>query len=264
MAGRLAAGIGRKGFANARAVRKMHERATSVAKLRYLFSDDASDGKGKDKSRRKKQGAKAQPSIVVEDVIGAMPDRKENKELDAVLCELDALTGLERVKDKIFQLVRIAKANYKLELRGEAKNELALNRLFLGNPGCGKTSVAKIYARVLKALRFISGGEVVYKTASDFMGDVVGASAKQTRAIIEMAQGNVLIIDEAYNLDDGMYGKQALDTIVELVTGLPGEDIVVVLAGYRSPMLTMLRNQNAGLARRFHASGMCARVCVDT
>ena len=74
-------------------------------------------------------------------------------------------------------------------------------------------------------------GEVFSKTASDFVGDVVGASQKKTSAIIEQAQGKVLLIDEAYNLDDNLYGKQALDTIVEKVMGSPGEDIAVIMMG---------------------------------
>ena len=92
-----------------------------------------------------------------------------------------------------------------------------------------QTTVAKIYGRILKSLRLLSKGEVVFKTSSDFVGEHVGASQQKTKAIIEQAQGCVLVIDEAYNLDDGMYGKQALDTIVEKVSGSPGEDIAVIM-----------------------------------
>jgi hypothetical protein len=69
----------------------------------------------------------------------------------------------------------------------------------------------------LKSLRLLTNGDVMYTTASDFKGDVVGASEQKTKAIVEMAQGKVLLIDEAYNLDDSLYGKQALDTLVEKV-----------------------------------------------
>ena len=126
---------------------------------------------------------------------------------------------------------------------------MALNRLFLGNPGTGKTTVAKIYGRILKALGFLSDGEVMFRTASDFVGAAVGQSQSRTRVIVAQAQGKVLVIDEAYNLNDDMYGKQALDTIVERVSGAPGEDVAVLMIGYRREMEAMLREQNPGLAR---------------
>ena len=91
----------------------------------------------------------------------------------------------------------------------------------------------------------------MYKTASDFMGSVVGESQQKTKAIIELAQGKVLLIDEAYNLDDQLYGKQALDTIVEKIGGGIGEDIAVVMVGYRAEILKMIREQNPGLKSRF-------------
>jgi hypothetical protein len=86
------------------------------------------------------------------------------------------------------------------------------------------------------------------------MGSVVGESQRLARSIVENAKGKVLLIDEAYGLDDKMYGKQALDTIVELVSGKPGEDITVVMAGYQAPMEKMFREQNEGLNPRFNAS----------
>lgn len=112
--------------------------------------------------------------------------------------------------------------------------------------GTGKTTVAKIYGRVLRALRFLSNGDLVLKSASDFVGKAVGESQAQTRAILEQAQGKVLFIDECYVLDDQLYGKQALDTIVEKVSGAPGEDIAVLMAGYEPQVKAMLRNQNPG------------------
>ncbi len=164
------------------------------------------------------------------------------------------MTGLTSVKKVVHSLVATSLRNYRHEVAGERIDEVALNRLFVGNPGTGKTTIAKLYGRILSALKLLSNGEVVYKTASDFVGDVVGESQQKTRAIIEMSQGKVLLIDEAYVLDDGLYGKQALDTIVELVFNKPGEDIAVIMAGYEAPLLKMIREQNPGLARRFNAS----------
>ena len=110
----------------------------------------------------------------------------------------------------------------------------------------GKTTCAKIYGQGLKALRLLSDGSVEIKTASDFIGDKVGESQTKTAKNISLCQGKVLVIDEAYNLDDNMYGKQAIDTLVEKVMGFPGEDIAVILIGYEKQMLKMLRDQNPG------------------
>lgn len=120
-----------------------------------------------------------------------------------------------------------------------------------GNPGTGKTTCAEIYGCILKALRLLSDGEVVLKTASDFIGSAVGESETKTAAIINLCQGKVLVIDECYNLDDNMYGKKVLDTLVEKVSGQGSEDIAVLLAGYEGPIRQMLRTQNPGLSSRF-------------
>lgn len=104
---------------------------------------------------------------------------------------------------------------------------------------------------LLKHLNCLSNGDVVLKTASDFVGSVVGESANKTNSILKLAAGKVLVIDEAYNLDDTMYGKQVLDVLVEKIQGTPSDDIAVLLLGYTMPMKDMIRNQNPGLARRF-------------
>lgn len=103
----------------------------------------------------------------------------------------------------------------------------------------------------MKQLGFLSSGDVVVKTASDFVGQYIGQSQKQTNQILEQAQGKVLVIDEAYALHDSHFGKQVLDTLVEKVQGTPSDDIAVLLLGYEQEMLKMLREQNPGLSRRF-------------
>lgn len=117
--------------------------------------------------------------------------------------------------------------------------------------GTGKTTCAHLYADLLKELNFLSVGGVVFKTASDFVGSVVGESQKKANNIIENARGKVLVIDEAYNLADGLYGNQVLDVIVEKVQGTESDDIAVLLLGYEKNMSEMIRKANPGLARRF-------------
>ena len=161
------------------------------------------------------------------------------------------MVGRASVKRSVEQLIATAKANYDKEKRGERIDLLTLNRLFIGNPGTGKTTVAAIYGKILKALRYLSNGDVMLRVGSDLTGDHVGEAQTRTRAILEMAQGKVLLIDEAYVLDDDLYGKQALNTIVEKVQATAGADMAVILAGYEQPMLKMLRDQNPGLSSRF-------------
>jgi hypothetical protein len=115
----------------------------------------------------------------------------------------------------------------------------------------GKTTCAKLYGKLLRELGFLSNGEVVSKTASDFVGSVIGESQNRTTQILEGAQGKVLIIDEAYVLNDSLYGGQVLDTLVEKVQGGPSDDLAVLLLGYEEPMDKMIREANPGLARRF-------------
>jgi len=224
-----------KGFGNARAVRSAFQAAIKTATVRWAA--DPSSPK---------------LCIVMEDVIGVAPSRHSIPDLDDALRKLDALVGMQEVKQAVHQLVETAATNYRREIRGQPVLHLALNRLMLGNPGTGKTTVAGIYAQVLKALGLVSKGGVELRTASDFVGSHVGESATKTNGILASCKGKVLVIDEAYNLNDSMYGKQVVDTIVEKVMGSPGEDIAVLLVGYEKQMRDMLREQNPGLARRFN------------
>jgi SpoVK/Ycf46/Vps4 family AAA+-type ATPase len=175
------------------------------------------------------------------------------------------MTGLASVKKAILQLTRVLEENYSLELRGREPMEVSLNRCFLGNPGTGKTTVAKLYGQILRHLGILSKGELMVKATSDFIGAAIGQSEKQTRAILEAAQGSVLIIDEAYGLNpkggsgsgsassssgDDPYRRGAVDTLVELVHNKPGDDRCVLMLGYRTAMERLFNDANEGLKRR--------------
>ena len=229
---RLARGIGHTGFGNAREARVLFETAVTNAKKRFFEQN------------------LAKPVIRMTDVIGEDPST--NAELKRALEDLHKQVGLQSVKDKVQQIVKQAESNYRKQLCGERQDDVSLNQVFLGNPGTGKTTTAKIYGRVLKALNLLSDGQVVFKTASDFVGKVVGESQDKTANILKLATGKVLLIDEAYGLNDGLYGKQVLDTITEKVQGRPGEDIAVIMIGYKGEITKMLREQNPGLSRRFN------------
>ena len=221
----------RKGFGNARAVRQRLEEATDRAMARPDFDPRVL-------------------KLEITDAVGENP--AHSTKLAAVLAQIDKKIGWANIKRDVRQLVEVCKMNYERELDGLAPLDVFLNRMFLGNPGTGKTTCAKLYGQVLKHLGFLSNGDIVEKSASDLGGQAVGQAQQKTAKLLECCAGKVLLIDEAYALDKSQYGAQALDTIVEKVQN--GGDIAVLLLGYTDEMLAMLRNQNPGLARRFDPS----------
>jgi AAA+ superfamily predicted ATPase len=227
---RAARGGGNKGFGNAGAVRNLFE----TAYRRALARD------------RNAQ------TLTVVDILGPAPDRSHVPDLGLALDELDKMIGLESVKRQVGQLVQAATTNYDREIRGEKPYPIPpLNRVFLGNPGTGKTTLAKLYGRILKGIGFLTNDQWELKLPSDFVGSHVGESRKKTAALLNRCEGKILIIDEAYGLASSTYGLEAIDEIVSKVHGAPGEDIAVVMIGYEKQMKKMFRDCNPGLASRF-------------
>jgi len=227
---RVARGRGRKGFGNAGAVRILFENAYKRAL---------------DRDRTAK-------ALTVVDVLGPPPTRESVPDLGRAIDELEEMIGLESVKQKVRSLIEAAAVNYERELRGETPYDVPpLNRVFLGNPGTGKTTVGKLYGRILKGIGFLTDGAWELKQPSDFIGSHEGDTPNKTKALIKRCEGKVLIIDEAYGLNGSNYGRLAIDELVGLVHGAPGEDIAVVMIGYEKQIKKMFRETNPGLARRF-------------
>ncbi|KAI9888232.1 MAG: hypothetical protein M1814_000943 [Vezdaea aestivalis] len=242
---RLGQGRGREGFGNARALEnilaKVSERQSSRLK------EERKNGLQPDDFLYKK-----------EDIIG--PDPSTAIVDSAAWKELQTLIGLATVKESIQGLVDRIQLNYKRELEEKTVVEVSLNRVFLGSPGTGKTSVGKLYGQILVDLGLLSNGEVVIKNPADFVGSVLGESEKNTKAILKATEGKVLIIDEAYMLYSGAGGTSSvsdpyktavIDTIVAEIQSTIGEDRCVLLLGYRLELEEMFRNCNPGLSRRF-------------
>jgi AAA+ superfamily predicted ATPase len=217
-------------FGNGRAVLALRDAAIAAAKRRTNSGDR---------------------QLLPQDIVGLPPSPEYNPSLAAALQLLQACIGLRAVKEAVQGLCDLALSNYYKELHGQRPDAIPLNRLFLGNPGTGKTTMAAIYGHILKHMRLLSKGDVLSYTASDFMGAHVGSSEEKTKAILAAARGCVLIIDEAYNLNDGQFGKAALNTLVECVSGGPSDDIAVILVGYERDVVRMLDEQNPGLRSRF-------------
>ncbi|KAK2808786.1 hypothetical protein FQN50_004459 [Emmonsiellopsis sp. PD_5] len=247
---RLGRGRGREGFENARALQNV------LAKI--------SDRQAKRLRMERATGTEpTEPDDFLftrEDLIGPEPSKALLN--CAAWKQLQRMIGLQSVKDSVQGLLDRVKVNYDRELQEKPLIEVNLNRVFLGSPGTGKTTVGKLYGQILADLGLLTNGDVVIKNPSDFVGDVLGASEKNTKAILKATEGEVLIIDEAHMLYCGggqaggsdMYKTAVIDTIVAEVQGTPGEDRCVLLVGYDAQMEEMFQNANPGLSQRFQLS----------
>lgn len=194
-----------------------------------------------------------------EDILGNKPSLGPDK--SPAWKELQELVGLESVKESILSVVNQVNQNYIREMRGDDALFVTSNRIFLGAPGTGKTTVAKLYGRILADFGILSKGEVIVKSPTDLIDRYIGGSENNTKEALREAKGNVLIIDDAHMLDPGQdsggstknadFRGAIIDTIVAEVTGEPGEDRCIILCGYAGPMKEMYANCNPGLARRF-------------
>ncbi|KAF2095349.1 P-loop containing nucleoside triphosphate hydrolase protein [Rhizodiscina lignyota] len=249
VARRIGTGRGREGFGNARAV---HNTFSQIA-----------DRQARRIRKAKKSGTNSNVNLFTkEDLIG--PEPSDVLKDNAAWKELQNLIGLKSVKDSIKALLSTLQTNYQMELEEKPYIETSLNRVFLGSPGTGKTSVAKLYGQVLADIGFLSNGEVIVKNPADFVGNVLGQSEANTKAILAATVGKVLVIDEAYMLYQSprmgtnsgvdLFSGKVIDTIVAEVQSTPGEDRCVLLLGYKDQMEEMLQNVNPGLARRFPLS----------
>ena len=167
--------------------------------------------------------------------------------------ELDALIGLAAVKGKVEEIVAQIKAQRKLAARGKKIRRPAIHMLFTGNPGTGKTTVARIVARLLKREGVLRKGHLLEVKGRDLCGEYVGQTAPKTSAICRDAYGSVLFIDEAYALfrgdDTGRdYGREALDTLIAEMEN-HRDDLCVIMAGYPGEMETLMGG-NTGLRSR--------------
>ena len=171
---------------------------------------------------------------------------------DAVRQEIEALVGLEPVKDYVFGLADHLQVQKRRAAAGLRTEGLSMHMIFTGNPGTGKTTIARLVARYLKAIGALRGGQLVEVSRGDLVGRYTGHTAPLTNSVIESALGGVLFIDEAYSLYRGEQDSFGLEAIDTLVKGMEDhrDDLVVILAGYTREMQQFL-TANSGLASRF-------------
>ena len=172
--------------------------------------------------------------------------------LDAIRAEINELVGLAPVKEYVFGLADNLQVQQRRAAAGLKTASLSMHMIFTGNPGTGKTTIARLVAKYLKAIGVLKGGQLVEVTRADLVGRYTGHTAPLTNSVIESALGGVLFIDEAYSLYRGEQDSFGLEAIDTLVKGMEDhrDELVVILAGYTREMETFL-TANSGLASRF-------------
>ena len=165
--------------------------------------------------------------------------------------ELDNLVGLGDVKNIVKGIINTLELQHRKKEMGIESEDISLNMIFSGNPGTGKTTVARIIGKILKAIGVLKKGHMVEVTRSDLVGEYVGQTAPKTLSKIKEAYGGVLFIDEAYSLNgsgSSDFGKEAIATLIKEMED-NRDKLVVIMAGYTNEMKGLL-NLNPGIESR--------------
>lgn len=201
----------------------------------------------KKKETAKRNSTTSKAPVVMSDIVSG-------EDMELAMAELNSLIGLAGVKQEVLASINLLKINNMRKEKGLPELQTSRHMVFTGQPGTGKTTVARIMAKIYKALGVVSKGHLVETDRSGMVAGYVGQTALKTAQVIKKAKGGVLFVDEAYALssEDGSndFGKEAIDTLVKGMEDYR-DDLVVIVAGYTNEMKEFI-DMNPGLRSRFN------------